>query len=178
MKRFGSAVLAAGALLVGSALHAQAPQIGLGVGLTMPMGDYGDIASSGFHALGNVAFKLGPSPLKIRADLSYHRTGLEGGLDGNTSLIGGMANVVYTLPSPVIKPYFLAGVGYFSEKLSGGGGSVSDNGFAYGAGAGLNFGLAAFSMFVEAKYLSIGSNDTFDSANLFPITVGLRFGGK
>jgi hypothetical protein len=177
MKRFGLAVLAAGAMLAGSNLQAQTPQIGLGFGLTMPMGDYGDVASSGFHVLGSVAFKLGPSPLKVRADLSYHRTGLEV-LTGNSSLIGGMANLVYTLPSPVIKPYLLAGVGYFSEKLSGGGQSTSGGSIAYGAGAGLNFGLAIASMFVEVKYLNIGSNDTFNSATIFPITLGLRFGGK
>ena len=178
MKRFGLAVLAAGAMLVGSNLQAQAPQMGLGIGLTMPTGNYGDVASSGFHVLGNVAFKLGPSPLKVRADLSYHRTGLEGGIDGNSSLIGGMANLVYTVPSPVIKPYFLAGVGYFSEKFSGLGQSESGSSFAYGAGAGLNFGLAVASMFVEVKYLSIASNDTFNKANVLPITIGLRFGGK
>jgi len=178
MKRIGLAILAVGALSVGATqLEAQA-SFGVGVGLTMPMGDYGDVASTGFHAMGSVLFGMGTGPMQIRADLAYHHTGLEGGADGSTTLIGGMANLVYNFATTgTAKPYAMLGVGYFSEKAESGG-SVDDNGIGYGIGFGINFAMSAASLFAEVKYQTIAENDTFTAANFVPITVGVRFGGK
>ena len=178
MKRIGLAVLAVGALSLGAAqLQAQA-SFGVGVGLTMPMGDYGDVASMGFHAQGSALFGLGAGPMNIRADLAYHHTGIEGGADGSTTLIGGMANLVYNFATTgSAKPYALLGVGYFSEKADAGG-TFDDSGIAYGIGFGVNFAMTAASLFAEVKYQTIAENDTFNATNFFPITVGVRFGGK
>lgn len=180
MKRFGIAMLAAaGLVLAASSAQAQA-SFGLGLGLTMPMGDYGDVGSMGFHAQGSASFGLGAAPIGLRADLAYHRTGLEQGADGSTSLMGGMVHGVYNIPSKgQIRPYLLLGVGYFSEKVDVTGvGSADDNGLAYGAGVGLNFKLPAAALFVELKYTTIAENDTFAATNFLPITFGIRFGGK
>lgn len=180
MKRFCLAVATvAGLAFASSTLAAQAPTFGVGLGLTMPMGDYSDAASSGFHGTANVAFGLGTGPLGIRADLGYHRTGLEGGVDGNSTLLGGMANVVFNIQSAgQIKPYLMAGLGYYNVKFSDDVESIDESNLAFGGGVGVNFNMASTTLFAELRYVSITEGDIFASLNFVPITVGLRFGGK
>ncbi len=181
MKRSCLVVLAVGCLTWGAASVAQAQAtFGVGAGLTMPMGDYGDAASVGFHGMGNVLFGLGTGPLAVRVDVAYHRTGLEQGVDGHTALAGGMASVVYKIPATgQIKPYVLAGLGYYNVKLDVTGiGSTDESNLAFGGGAGLTFGMSGASLFVEARYLTVQEGDTFAATNFLPLTVGIRFGGK
>jgi len=157
--------------------EAQKASFWLGAGLTMPMGDYGDGASTGFHGLGAVSFGLGTGPLGVRVEGMYNRTGLEQGVDGNTSILGGMASLLYTFPSKgTVRPYVLGGVGYYQQKIEatvpGFSVDTSESNAGFGGGAGLLLALKATSLFAEVRYISV-SGDTF-----VPITAGIRFGGK
>lgn len=180
-KVIGSAVLVAVIMAAGSPAAAQQKiEFGIGAGLTLPTGDYNDGAGTGFHGTGAVLFGLGTGPLAVRVDLSYHRTGLDEDVDGNTSLLGGMASLVYNVPSTgQVKPYLLAGLGYYQVKLDVTGVLEADeSNLAWGGGAGLALALRSATLFAEVRYNSVTEGDTFTATNFIPITVGIRFGGR
>lgn len=157
---------------------AQAPSFWLGAGVTMPQGNYGDVGSTGWHGMGGVSFGLGTGALGVRVDAQYHRTGLEDVLgDGNTSLLGGMASLMYTFKTAgAVKPYLLGGAGYFKADVEiSGFGSADESDLGFGGGGGVQFMLGSLNLFAELRYITVGGNV---EADFLPITAGLRFGGK
>lgn len=185
MKRFGLTMLAVAALCVAAAkpgaAQAQGTTIGVGLGLTLPMGDYGDNAvwgdKAGFHFGVGAGFALGSAPVRLRVEGSYTQTSHDAAGTGNTKLLGGMLSFVYPFQTAgQIKPYVLAGVGAYNIKES-----VSDTSktsVAFGGGLGIRFPMSSMSVFVEARYLSAKAFDvTFAQ---LPITAGISFpvGGK
>ncbi|HYU10544.1 MAG TPA: porin family protein [Gemmatimonadales bacterium] len=188
MKRIGLAVLAAAGFTMAVARPVAAQSgttLGVGVGLTLPMSDYGDKAvlgdKMGFHFGVGAGLALGSAPVRLRVEGSYTQTSHQEGVDGNTKLIGGMVSLVYPFSTAgSIKPYVLAGVGFYSTKLTIPSASVdtSKTSVGFGGGAGIRFPMSSMSLFVEARYLTQKAFDvTF--ARL-PITVGVQFplGGK
>jgi opacity protein-like surface antigen len=158
-------------------LAAQGPSFWLGAGVTMPQGDYGDIGSTGFNGLGAISFGLGAGALGIRVETQYHRTGLEEGLDGNTSILGAMANLMYSFPSGgSVKPYVLGGAGYFKANVEVTGfGEADESDLGFGGGGGVTVGMGGTTLFAEIRYITVGGDV---EADFLPITVGLKFGGK
>ncbi len=156
---------------------AQAPSFWLGAGVTMPQGDYGDLASMGFHGMGAVSFGLGAGPLGVRVEGVYHRTSLENDVDGNTSIIGGMANLMYSFTTAgTVKPYLLGGAGYFKADAEVTGfGSFDESDLGFGGGGGVTFAMGGTTLFAEVRYITVGGDV---EADFLPITVGLKFGGK
>ncbi|MGH7676472.1 MAG: outer membrane beta-barrel protein [Gemmatimonadales bacterium] len=156
---------------------AQAPSFWLGAGVTMPQGDYGDLASMGFHGMGAVSFGLGAGPLGVRVEGVYHRTSLENNVDGNTSIIGAMASLMYSFATPGgVKPYVLGGAGYYKADAEITGlGSFDESDLGYGFGGGLQFALGGTNLFAEVRYITVGGDV---DADFLPITVGIKLGGK
>ncbi|HYU28600.1 MAG TPA: porin family protein [Gemmatimonadales bacterium] len=186
MKRIGLAVLAAAGFTMAVARPVAAQSgttLGVGVGLTLPMSDYGDKAvygdKAGFHFGVGAGFALGTAPVRLRVEGSYTQTSHQTGIDGNTKLLGGMVSIVYPFSTAgSIKPYILGGVGFYNTKVSSGGQDTSKTSVGFGGGAGIRFPMSSMSLFVEARYLTQKAFDlTF--ARL-PITVGVQFplGGK
>lgn len=185
MKRFGL-VVAVMALVVVAAAPASAQTgttLGIGVGLTNPMSDWGDDAvlgdKMGFHFGVGAGLALGSAPVRLRIEASWTQTSHQTGFDGNTRLLGGMVNLVYPFSGAgKIQPYVLGGVGFYSTKISDGSSDTSKTSVGFGGGAGIRFPLASMSAFIEARYLTTKAFDlTFAQ---LPITVGLSFpvGGK
>lgn len=177
MKRMSLSALAiAVALCAAMPLRAQLIQrtegfrFGLGLGATLPMGDYGNADKMGINILGVFETPLANSPLYLRVDGLYSSTAHDG-ITGNTSILGGTASALYHFSAPAAqaRPYILGGLGIFNRDA---GGSETKIGYAFGGG--VTFNLAGLSAFAEARYLSIqtsGSSTTF-----VPLTVGLLFG--
>lgn len=181
MKRIVSVVLAAGGALLLSAATAQAQvSIGVGGGLTIPLGDFGDVAKTGWHGLANVGYDL-PSGLGLRGDFYYGENKFDG-VSGKTKLAGGFGNVLYNFKSPgSIHPYVLGSIGFLNAKgeASAGGVTLSDSEtkIAFGGGAGIKFKAGSdASIFVEGRYISVNTTDS--NTNFIPITVGVSFGLK
>ena len=158
----------------------------VGGGLTLPLGDFGDVASTGFHGLAAVGFRPANLPIGFQIDGMYQRFGVEDApdnFDGNTQIIQGTANVVYTFTTAeesTFHPYLIGGVGLYNSKPTGDDfqaivGDESSTDFGFNAGAGFDFQAGSVGLFVEGRFhnvLSDGSDGTF-----IPITVGVRFGG-
>ena len=166
--------------LAGVAAAAQGARFGVGGGLLSPSGDFKNLDKTGWHGLVRVDFSIPMSPVGIRVDGLYgqtsHKAPYDG--DGNSKGIGGLASLVWNIPVPalMVKPYVLAGGGFFNLKTTIPSLSVdtSESKFAYGVGAGVTIGLGPVNFFVEGRYVSV---QTDPSTKFIPLTVGVLFGG-
>jgi len=176
MTRMSFGALALG-LWATTAVHAQQRQptegtrFGLGVGATLPMGNYGDVDKLGVNLLGVLQFSLAATtPVHLRVDGIYSSTAHDG-VSGSTSILGGNVSLLYHFGAPAApaRPYVLGGLGFYNVDAFG----SSETKIGFGLGGGVLFGLGGFNAFAEARYLSVSSGP---SLTFVPLTVGLMFG--
>jgi opacity protein-like surface antigen len=175
MKRFGLAVVAILALCAFVApAAAQGIRWGVGAGLVLPMGDYGDVDKMGLTGGVGGTYRLPGGQIGIRGDLTYSRTSHDG-VDGSTQMIGGMASVVYMLPGASARPYLMGGLGMYNVSIELGGASGDETKIAFGFGGGVSFpmGTGGSRLFVETRYMSVSTDP---SLTFLPIVVGISFG--
>jgi Outer membrane protein beta-barrel domain len=178
MKRFGLALLAVMALVVAAGpASAQGIRWGVGAGLLMPMGNYGDADKLGFTGGLGGTYNL-PGGVGIRAEVSYGTTSEKSGVTAHkTKILGGMASVVYSFASAGPKPYVMGGLGLSNVKFDPAtGADVSETKVAFGFGAGiaLPLGTGGNRLFAETRYTSVSTSGS--SLNFLPIVVGISFG--
>ena len=169
-----------GSLAGVAAAAAQGARFGVGGGLLSPMGDYKDLDKTGWHGLVRVDLSIPMSPVGIRVDGLYgqtsHKAPFDG--DGNSKGIGGLASVVWNIPvpAPIVKPYLMAGGGFFNLKTTIPSQSVdtSESKFAYALGAGVKLGAGPLNFFAEGRYMSVQTSGS--STKFLPLTVGVLFG--
>jgi opacity protein-like surface antigen len=178
MKRL-LAVLAVGCLTVVAAPTASAQGIrwGVGAGLLMPIGDYGDFDKMGFTGGIGGTYRM-PGGLGIRGDLSYSTTSEKsGGTPHTTKIMGGMASLVYALSGAAgARPYLMGGLGMYNVKADAGGLSSDDTNIAFAFGAGVSFpmGTGGSRLFAETRYTSVSTSG--GATTFLPIIVGISFG--
>ncbi|HEV2180020.1 MAG TPA: porin family protein [Gemmatimonadaceae bacterium] len=196
MKSTWSALVVMFALLViggASTSHAQiASPIGFGLvgGTTSPSGNLSDVSKSGWHAGAFLELTLPVVPVGFRLEGAYHQLGtahFEGGATSSARVLAGTLDATYTLlPLPIIKPYFIGGVGEYNVKTdvrhlpvscdSGVGicpSQISESAFGINAGAGVRVQLAGFAAFLEARWHDIFTNGKH--VQMVPVSVGFRF---
>lgn len=177
-----------GAVLMASAgtapAVAQGAEFSLGGGVTLPLSDFGDAASTGFHGLAAVSFVPSGFPVGIQVDGMFQRFGVDNvpdGFDGNFQVLQGTANAVYkfkTSEESKIRPYLIGGVGLYNFKATGDdfGDTGSETDFGLNGGAGFDFKFGSVGAFVEGRFHNVFSDP--DNTNFIPITVGVRLGGN
>ena len=165
---------------------------GLAAGVNLPNEDFGDGAKTGMVFQGWLGLGLGS--IGLRAEALYSRSDLDapligdiGGVSspetsGNVDILGFTVNGVLTLPTPVIRPYIIGGVGYYSrsvdqdvrddfdELISL---SRTDSDFGWNAGAGISVPLGMARLYLEGRYHSVDTDDT--RTTFAPIVVGIAF---
>lgn len=179
VRRFVPSCLVMGTVVV-TGLNAQATRLALGGGVTVPAGDYGSADKSGWHVLG-VALVPIPTPhLALRFDAMYSHTSHTGFASGHTTLGGGIASAVWRLrrEGPNLRPYLLMGLGFYDVRSStGGSGSTSKAGVAWGGGGGVSlFRVGPAFAFLEARYITIRTSG--GATNLFPVSAGVFLGRR
>ena len=175
MKRSVPAVIALFVLAIGaSPAQAQSVNFGVGGGLTIPIGDFGDVAKTGWHGLGIIGYQL-QSGIGLRGDFYYGQNNSDPS-GAKFKLAGGLGNVTYSFSGKSsVTPYVIGSIGYFNFKAEGGGGSTSESKIAFGGGGGIKFKAGSDSQFfVEGRYITI--NTSGSNANFIPITAGITFG--
>lgn len=162
---------------------ARAVRFGVNAGLSMPTGDFADLADLGFLVGGTLDIRPATLPVYFRADLSYQRWGVKGteiegfDVDGNASQISLLGNVVLPFATEGgLRPYVLGGLGIHRstidievedfEELSG---KESETDLGFQLGGGLQFRLTGFDAYIEARY-----HDVAD-ASYIPIVFGIKF---
>ena len=183
MKRFGLVLLAV-ALCVAAARPAMAQgtwRYGFSAGVLMPMSDYNTMDKMGFVGGAGATYWLAGSPLGIRGDFSYSQSSHDAtsGLDGHTTIAGGMASLVYAL-NPASAPARIllnGGLGYYNVKIADatlGSASESKVGFGIGAAVAFKMGTSSTRLIVGTRYTSVSTSG--NPTAFLPITVGLSFG--
>ena len=210
MKRFiGVVTVATLSTVYSSVIHAQAPvspvTASISAGAAFPMGDLEDIGGTGFNLAGGVEFGS-PMPFKIRGELAYSRFGerdatFPDGSGGSVNVNVRPSNLAITVnailaptvPAAQVRPYAIAGVGFYNAKVgvevAGSGldfsGSDSKSGIGLNGGAGVRFQFVGFSSFIEARYHHMfkgmpdteSQDESWTSAGYLPITFGITIGG-
>jgi Outer membrane protein beta-barrel domain len=178
-----AALLAAPVAL--SAQTSKPVSFGVSGGLSVPTGELGDFAESGFVVAGHVFLKPASfKSVRFRGDVSFDKWNVKdgdfAGLDVEARSLGFVANAIYDFPTAntsSVRPYILGGIGMFNSKASVSAGSVSASesttDFGLQAGGGLEFKLSGFSTFLEAKFVNVFTEDS--STTFIPISFGIRF---
>lgn len=141
-------------------------------GPSFATGDFDAVANTGYHVQGSVGFDMPLLPLGLRLDALWQELPHEN--DGWYRQIGALANGVFELPAPLIRPYGLVGVGFIRteapEPPTGDRESSTD--FGLNAGIGIEFPFVGLSGIVEARYLNIVGGGDFSSV---PVSIGIKF---
>ena len=179
MKRLGLVMVAVALCAVASRpAMAQGVRYGISAGVLLPMGNYGDADKMGFVGGVGATYWLAGQPIGIRGDVSYSQTSHDGGVTGNSKIIGGMASVVYAL-NPATAPARIlisGGVGMYNVKIDAGGVSGSETKVGFGGGAAVAFkmGTGSTRLVLGTRFTSVSTSGS--SITFLPITVGLTFG--
>ena len=191
MRELRIGVLAAVVLAMTPAAPAVAQiRFSLGGGVTVPVGTFGDVASTGWHGGAALGFQPADFPIGFQVDGMYHRFGFEAaGVDADWQMIQGTANAVFMFnrsEESKFHPYLIGGVGAYNVKAVGNdaeGINSDETDFGVNAGLGFDFDLGNLAAFIEGRYNAIfgGTVDptTLDdaTASFVPITIGIRLGG-
>lgn len=142
---------------------------GAGVGAAFPLGDFGDGFDTGIH--GQASLNIGlPLLPDVRIDGIYQT--YSGAGDASADILGGSVNLLLDMPLVVIKPYLIAGVGYYDVSVEAGGVEGSNGEFGFTGGAGLRLGLGSLGVFAEARAIRIGGDTDLTTV---PVLVGITF---
>ncbi len=170
--------------------------VGVMGGLSLPMGDLGDAVESGFNITGSIYFRPAAARMMFRGDVGYDSFSGKKSTASPTSadcppetvcgashdfdVLSFTGNVIFPLGMAngegTIRPYLIGGVGLYRGMVGTGlasGRSTTNTDFGIAAGGGLEFQLAGFSTFAEARFTNVFGDG--DSSRWIPITFGIRF---
>lgn len=178
------------ALLVGPTLaHAQAPVesrhlvgFGLGGGVSVPVSDAKNAFKNGYNGTGFVQLNVRQLPVALRLNFTFQRFDLDKakvGTGGTSTVLGGLANLQYSLGLGMLRPYIIAGLGAYNLKTEPDNAkSSSDTRFGVNGGAGLILRVAALSFYAEGRvdnvYTEKGLIDT-KQIQVVPVTFGVVY---
>jgi hypothetical protein len=164
----------------------------LGAGASVPMGDFDDLYGTGFNITGSAGWHPTQSAIGIRFDVGYDRLNGEtftpaGGptVDlSDAAIWSGLGEVTLRIPRALgLNPYVVGGGGVYrfsdygssdaGTSIYGNGNEGSSTEWGWNAGGGLRFGWGFTSLFVEARYMSVGTPG--DRAEWVPIILGITF---
>ncbi|HEY8166166.1 MAG TPA: outer membrane beta-barrel protein [Gemmatimonadaceae bacterium] len=178
MKKLFSGLAAAALILGASTLSAQSTntvQIGIAAGAAIPVGDFADLFNTGYNGTVFVGIKPLTSPVGIRVDGMYNKFLGRDDIAVNqpdANIIGGTANLVYSLPGVGIRPYLIGGAGYYGLKLDTPGAERTGK-FGVNGGVGAAFALSGFNTFLEARFHHVDTEG--GSTQFIPVIFGLSF---
>jgi hypothetical protein len=178
MKHISKGLIAAAALLTAAQLPAQSHKpvtIGIAAGAAIPVGDFADAYNTGYNGTVALTFSSVGTPLGLRVEGMYNKfLGRDdvGPNQPDARVLGGTANVVYSLPGQGIRPYLIGGAGYYSAKIDVDNAS-STNKFGINGGVGAMFPLSGFSTYVEARYHHMFTDGS--ATQFIPVTFGIFF---
>ncbi len=174
--------LVAGASTV-EAQQARPLSFGVAGGLSLPVQETGDVYKMGYHVQGMLGMQPATLPVGLRFDVHY------GAFDGdaNTTVsfnsLGATANAILSLGTQApgaVSPYLIGGAGVyrttFEQRAFGStpAGTDAQTKLGLNGGAGIRFGLAGMSTFVEGRYHS-AFTEGGTRTTMVPIVFGIMF---
>ncbi|HEY7729170.1 MAG TPA: outer membrane beta-barrel protein [Candidatus Eisenbacteria bacterium] len=164
-------------------------QLGIGGGVSVPVGDAKDALKNGFHLRGIVKVKPPAFPFALRGALGYQKFDLSRvptGAEGTGNILSGLGGLTFGFAMGPMHPYVTASLGAFrvESKIDSTGTETKANQTKFGidAGVGLDFKLSGINGFVEARLENVYTDRGFDpmlldkkSTRIIPVTFGLMF---
>ena len=183
-------------------------------GAALPMSDLDNVYNLGYDIIGGVEFAPRMVPFGVRGEIGYTRLSAETirmsdpdlgdvTIKPKWSNLSFLLNAVLgpTVPAAQIRPYAVAGVGYYQTSEGGtfkgnlGGeefdvsGSESQGSVGFNGGAGVRFQFVGFASFIEARYHHVLKGEMAEtddpnaptrwkSAGYLPINFGISLGGR
>jgi len=149
--------LAIAAAAFAAPAEAQLPfRLGVQAGASIPTGDMGDGAETGYHVGLLAEAKPVLLPIGVRADVIYNEFGSSGEDDVDFRLLNVNANAIFEMPGVGLRPYLLGGLGWYRGNFNADGESGdAESAIGFNVGGGIKFGLAGFGAAVEAHYRSV-----------------------
>lgn len=157
---------------------AQFPSMSVSGGLTFPKGDASQAEDMGYNGgLGlNFSAPLIPIGVRLEAGLSHFpgKTVNVGGSNFTQSMNiwNGAVAATYGLPLPLpVKPYAIAGLGYYGAIMTVDGvpGNTTEKKLGYNAGVGVSFTR----FFAEVRYHHMNTDNS--AITFMPLTFGITF---
>jgi hypothetical protein len=167
----GASTLALAVLLGAPAASAQ---FFLGAMATLPMGDFGEYAKTGWMANAGIqAWESSNGKVALFAEGVYGSSSHDD-VDGDkTNIYGGLASVTYGLGSGEgMSPYLIGSLGYLIHQYKSDAFpdfEGSEGGVGFGGGAGLFFDP----IYVEARYMTFSADG--ESTAFLMLGAGLTF---
>jgi hypothetical protein len=176
--------LALGVVLTAPALRAQGAEFALGGGVGFPLGNFDDVAGTGWHGLAAISFVPNGSPVGIQFDGQYQQYSMNGPSSLKERFIMGTGNIVFkfkTSEGSTFRPYLIGGGGVYNFKTTGSSdpGDIIQGGttkFGINAGVGFDFKAGGLGLFIESRYHDIFTSG--EDTKFIPVTLGIRFGGS
>ena len=152
----------------------------LGGGISMPRGALDDLYGNGWNVTGSVGWHPTESPFGVRFDATYDRLNGQSFPAGSAneladaSVLAGLAEVTLRVPRALgLNPYIVGGGGVYRFNDYGVEDAEASTEFGWNVGAGLRFGWGFTSLFVESRYMSVGTPG--ERATYMPIILGITF---
>ena len=124
----------------------------------------------GYHAGALIDISLPLLPVGFRVDGFINQFDFAG---GKTRIFDVTANVVYApLPTPIAKPYFIGGVGFYSTRITDSPRLGQDD-IGVNGGAGVKFNFIALKLFLDARYHHVFGDG--EATSFIPVTIGIMF---
>jgi len=154
-------------------------QFGIMGGVAFATGDGSESLGSGYNIAGVVGFNPAMFPFGMRLDVAYTSLPFDTddlGLEGDVKVIGAWLNAILKFPATSISPYVVAAPGFANIKADVENvDSDSETKFAAQFGGGVMLNLSGIATNLEAKYVTIITDD--QRSSYIPVTVGIMFGG-
>ncbi len=147
------------AVVMSAAAEAQAPRavsVGLGVGATIPLGDFASDTKTGAHGTAYLQYEPERNVWAVRGEFGYHRSDYtddflgdvgadpDDNLSNSVSYLGATALLIGRKRDGAVTPYLLGGLGAYrmTATFASGPASISEsaNGVGFNAGAGIRWG--------------------------------------
>ena len=168
-------------LVVALGLAAAAPlpaqralTLSLAGGGSLPVGNFADGASTGWHALASIGLSTLMQPIGLRLDVAHNRFAAKS-IGPDQAVSSATLNASYRLPmvnSP-LSPYLIAGAGAYRFECVGDFDCGSDTRFGWNAGLGTKWAALRMKGFLESRFHAINSEG--GNVRFVPVTVGLTF---
>lgn len=176
MKKLTKILAICALVLISVTANAQM-KLGVGGGLALPMGDYGDALKMGFGVNVGGKYMLNDN-MALGIDLGYHMFTAKDEADGSDvkfSVIPIAPSFTYYFATEGFKPYAGANVGFYMTKWKVGDASETASKIGFAPVLGFEYALGEkMGLDVNAKYNYIATEGT--ACTYLGINVGLVFG--
>ena len=177
--RYIAALLSLAAVTAPPALDAQAPvRLGLGGGISMPVGDIAKTSNSGINLSASLTYDPRKLPFGFEANATYHNFSPRGRADGNSFIMAVTGGVTIPISGALGTPYLVGGVGYYNTQGPTTGDTDAERDFGGYGGIGIRFRGQKTEVDVRAAFHEIfaekNAAGVTRSRELIPISLTIR----